>query len=55
MEPVKDMITLSQMLEQEWRGGQINRQEAGRLAESLLPVFPELRVTLQSVKRRMHR
>ena len=53
MEQVQDMITLSRLLEAEWRGAEINRMEAHRLADKLLPHFPEISVTLTSVKKRM--
>lgn len=51
----EQILQLAKMLEAEFRGGPIDRRHARELAESLLPVVPELRSTLTSVRERMRR
>ena len=50
-----DMMQLARLLEIEWNGGPVDRVQVRGLAERLLPLHPELRQTLSSIRARMIR
>lgn len=55
MSSYEEMVQLAKMLEVEFNTGSIDRVRARELAERLLPLHPELRNTLTSVRNRMAR
>lgn len=55
MDSRQQWIELAHILEAEWRGERINRNQARDLAVTLLPKHPEMRMTLSSIQTRMAR
>lgn len=55
MSNIDEMVQLAKMLECEFHNGTIDRVRARELAERLLPLHPDMRNTLTSVRNRMSR